>query len=262
MKNGNRFITALALVFACCMQSCIQYNEGGNYNGYNNYNINPGGGTGSIKGHITLYDAYGRAVTTNLGGIELNLMGNYSRSSATDTTGYYVFGRVLGNSYYDIYVTDTATVKPYAPTIVYGIHIYDTLTENISLSAIPQYSPLTVSATMDSATQADSIYLSFSADTSARAALILINNTTGVSTSPDNYVLSYVLSIPANATRVSIGIPATALHNAGISSGNMAYFAAYGYAVNDHSLYKDRSSGKYIYNAVSTNAATGSVKAP
>jgi len=256
----SNILTGILAIAVLGLSSCIRYDDERNYNNvnYNNTNV----GYASIKGHVSLYDIYGNLVSSKPAGIQINLIGNYSKATQTDTTGYYAFARLNSNTYYNIYVADTASLQPYGNTVLYAVHLNDTLTQNISLSAIPAFAPLSFTGVKDSATQSDSIYLSFSADTMARAALVVVNNNTSVSTSSLDYLLAYVVNIPAHATQVSFGIAATDMHHAGISSGNMAYFAAYGYVVNDHSLYKDQSSGKYMYTAVSNAAVTGSVRVP
>lgn len=260
MLSGKVIVGIVASSIAVLLFSCVRYDApGGNYN--NNYYYPNPNYKGVIKGHIHLYDQYGSTVASGLRGIELTLSG-YQKTAVTDSNGYYAFNYISSGTY-SIYVHDTATAIAFGDTRAENVQfLKDSLIKDISLSAVPDFSPSAISAILDTSTKTDSIVLAFTADTNTRAAIVFVNSNSAVSASPSNYLLTYIVSIPANATTVGLSIPASDFHNAGINSGATAYFAAYGYVVHDYSLYQDYSTGKNVYTAISTSAATCSVKAP
>ncbi len=259
MLSGKVIGGIIASGLTVFLFSCIRYNEGGNNN---NYYPNPVH-KGNIKGHIILYDQYGSRVYKNLSGFEISLLGLSTKMTLTDSNGYYIFTSVPVNTYYNISVLGTTDSASYGGTIMQNINfIADTLTRDISLSAIPSFSPNTITATLDTITKTDSVIMTFSADTLARSCIVFVNSISAVGPSFNDNLLNYIVNIPANVTSVSLSIPASDLHNVGINSGASAYFAAYGYVVHDYSLYQDYGTGKNIYTAISAAAATCSIKAP
>lgn len=268
MLSGKVFggiVTSVCAMFL--FASCVRYEEQGPVystghglgNGYNN---NPNSGyVGAISGHVSLYDQYGSPVTTGLGGIQVSLIG-YSVTAITDTTGYFRFYNAPNGSY-NLYVHDTATVAPFADTKALNVQLTgDSVVHNISLSAIPSFSPSAIAVTLDTTTKIDSVVLTFTSNTQTRAAIVFVNNNSAVNNLPANYLKVYTVSIPASATSVSLSIPSTDLYSLGFASGSTVYLAAYGYVTPDYSVYLDYSSGKNIYNAVSTSSVTASAKVP
>lgn len=212
--------------------------------------------TGAIAGHVDLYDQYGSRVLTGLNTVQLQL--NNSTTINPDSTGYYIFkGTTTGD--YDI----TTTASGYASTKTNNFQfLSDTLNRDIKLSAIPNFSPLSVVAYAAMGAPGDSMIINFTPDTRAREAILFVNKNSAVGNLPANYLVVYTRAIPANASKINIVIPASDLYNAGITSGSTIYLAAYGYVVSDGSAYEDITTGKTVYNAVSTTSATVTATAP
>ena len=221
--------------------------------------------TGNINGHVSLYDKYGSKILSNLDSTTITLTGTTTGASATatvvsDVLGYYGFGIIYTGSY-----NLTATHTGYAPTeLVNFPFVLGTLTKDIKLSAIPDSFITSFHANHNSGSLYDSLVITVTADPQPRNCIVFLNNTPAVSNFYVNgYLLSYIHTIPANATSVTILVSKDELTSAGFVSGTSeVYYAAYSYVVNDGSVYEDVASGKNIYNAVNTNPTIDSAIAP
>ncbi len=212
--------------------------------------------TGAISGHVSLYDQYGSKVSTGLNSVQLVVNG--TNTITPDVNGYYAFSSTTGDYYM------TASDNGYGATRANSFqYLADTLNKDIKLSAIPGFSPTTVTAyTATGSAPGDSLVINFTADTRARNCIVFVNNTTAVSNLPANYQLVYTKAIAANQTRAVILIPSQDLTDVGITSGSTIYCAAYGYVVGDVSVYEDLTTGKNVYNAVSASPVTATAVAP
>jgi hypothetical protein len=250
--NNKHLIGMAALGFAFVFTACSKGDKG-----------DPGPSfSGAISGHVMLYDQYGTKVNTDLSGIQVTLS-NSSTVVTTDVNGYYIFTGVSTRDY-TIMVHDPNT-SPYAygdNVAVNFQYLADTLIKDIKLSAIPSFSPSAMTATLSSVTGNDSLVFSITPDSRVRDIIVFVNNTSTVNNLPANYLLTYVKAVPANASVVSLLVPANDLHDQGINTGSTAYFAAYGYPVSDESVYEDITSGKSVYNALSGSSVTASAVAP
>ena len=214
------------------------------------------GYVGVIRGHVRLYDQYGSQVLSGLNTVSISLKN--LQSTVADSAGRYLFDSVNTGAYFI-----TAVNAGYAGTRVNNFaFLLDTLYKDISLSAIPSFTPISFSAIYDSVGLRDSLTLSFNSDSRARNCIVFVGNANTVSNATSNYLLSYVIPIPPFVTTVGFKIPAGALYNVGFLSGKLAYFAAYSYVVNDASVYEDYATGKNVYNAVNSIPAVDSAKVP
>ena len=224
---------------------------------------NPGPSyTGAITGHVMLYDQYGIKVNTDLSGIVVTCF-SPSKTTTTDSNGYYMFTGVMTGDY-TITVHDPNTT-PYTYGDNESInfqYLADTLIKDVKLSAIPAYAPTVMTAYLSTATGNDSLVFTIIPDTRARDIIVFVNNNSTVNNLPANYLISYVKAVPANASTVTLLIPANDLHDQGINSGSTAYYTAYGYPVSDASIYEDIATGKSVYNALSTASVSASAIAP
>lgn len=210
--------------------------------------------TGSISGHVSLYDQYGSKVLTGLSTVQLSLNGGSAVSP--DGSGYYIYNNVTTGDY-NIAASNTG----YGATMLNNFQfLKDTLNRDIKLSAIPNFS-LTLYAGHNTGSQNDSLVITCTPDTRPRSFIIFVNNSSAVSNTPANYLLAIAKAIPANSAKVTVQVPAQDLYNAGFTSGSIAYYAVYSYVVNDVSAYEDLATGKNVYNAVS-NPTTGSAATP
>lgn len=205
--------------------------------------------TGSISGHVILYDQYGARMLTGLNAAQVALNGDgTSRSLNADTSGYYIFDSVKTGSY-----ILAAQAAGYGSTEFSNLqYVLGQANRDIKMSAIPGFSPTGFTAYTTTSGSGDSLVLTFTADTRARNCIVFLNNNAAVYNLPSNYLIVYTKAIPANATRVIINVPKQDLVDAGFTSGQTVYYAAYGYVVNDVSAFEDITSGKTVYNAVST----------
>jgi len=218
--------------------------------------------TGAITGHIMLYDQYGTKVTTGLSGIVVTCY-SPAQTTTTDAKGYYLFTGIKTGDY-------TMTVHdPNASPYTYGDnesvnfqYLADTLIKDVKLSAIPSFSPVSMTAFLSTATGNDSLVFTIAADTRVRDIIVFVNNNSTVNNLPANYLLTYIKSVPANATSVILLVPANDLHDQGINTGSTAYYAAYGYPVSDASIYEDITTGKSIYTSLSASSVTANAVAP
>lgn len=209
---------------------------------------------GAIDGHVTLFDQYGSRVLTGLQNVTLSLNGT---SVPVDSTGYYRKGSVSTGTFYI-----TASNSGYGSTRINSFQfLSDTLNRDVRMSAIPNFSPSAFTVTPQ--TGADSLAIGFPTDTRVRTCIIFLNKGATAGSTPDKYLLVYTRNIPANSNRpVPLVIPAQDLINAGFSSGQTVYATAYGYVVNDASVYEDLTTGKGVYTAVSIAPMTVTFTAP
>jgi len=237
----------IATVFAACKGK--QGNPGPSY-------------TGAITGHVTLYDQYGTKVNSSLSGIVVTCF-SPAKTATTDANGYYLFTGIATGDY-TITVHDPNT-SPYT----YGDnesvnfqYLADTLIRDVKLSAVPSFSPATMTAYLTGATQNDSLVFTITPDTRVRDVIVFVNSNSTVNSQPANYLISYVKAVPANASTFTLLVPANDLHDQGINTGSTAYYAAYGSPVSNSSVYEDITTGKSIYNALSTASVTANATAP
>lgn len=211
------------------------------------------GYTGTISGHVSLYDQYGNKILSNLDsvGIQLNANPNNSVLFTADTTvrpniyGYYIYNNIFTGQYYF-----TAADTGYgATTVNYFYFVSGALNVDIKLSAKPAFSLISV-AYQDSITQVDSLIISCTPDPQIRSCIIFVNGSSSTATG-ENYVLSYIKTIPANATQINAIITKQELIDAGFVHDSLVYYTVFSHAVNDQSAYEDQSTGKTVYNAIS-----------
>lgn len=212
--------------------------------------------TGAISGHVDLYDQYGSKVLTGLSSVQVSLDGGSTQNATS--AGYYMFSNVKTGSY-----TLSATNSGYGATQVTNFQfLSDTLNRDLKMSAIPNFSPATFDVYPTAAGTGDSLVMTFSTDTRLRNAIVFINSTSAVNGQPANYLLAYTKNIGANVPRAVIIIPKQDLINAGLASGATYYLAAYGYVISDASAYEDYSTGKTVYNAISSTPLTATAVVP
>jgi hypothetical protein len=208
---------------------------------------------GTIAGHIWINDPYGSRRYQDLDGILVKL--NDSITTTTDANGYYIFDSVITGNY-NIQISKTG----YGSTQTgYTGFVKDTLYKNMKMSAKPLFDLNSFKATYNTGSAYDSVFATFNTDSRSRAWIVFVSNQPSVS--PTNHLLAYVRTIPANTSVSAFRIPAYELNNAGIFFGEVAYYAACSYVVNDVSMHEDPVSGKAQYTAVGT-AITDSAIAP
>jgi hypothetical protein len=202
--------------------------------------------TGSIAGHVTLYDTYGDRVPYGTQNVTLTLKGGTTAQS--DTNGFFIFNKVATGSY-----NVSASAVGYGSTFVQPVNfVSDTVYQNIGMSAVPDFDVTTLTAAYDSTTHNDDITFVVPSDTRSRKAIVFVNDRLPVNSTPSGYKLAYVVSLTPNMTEGWQAVPATDLNGVKIFYGQKVYYAAYSYVVNDASLYVDESTGKNVYTAVGT----------
>ncbi len=211
--------------------------------------------TGAISGHVDLVDQYGGKVLTGLNSAQISLNGGAPINP--DATGFYQFGSISTGDY-----IISASASGYASTVLDKFQfLADTLNKDIKMAAIPNFAFTTFTTYSNPASPApnDSLVITFNADTRAREFIVFVSNNASVSNAVSNYLLVYAKAIPANATKASYVIYKQDLLDAGISSGQMAYYAVYAYVTNDVSLYEDYTTGKGVYNAVNNQMVDSAI---
>ncbi len=206
--------------------------------------------TGAISGHVSLYDMYGSKVLTGLTNVQLTLSGSSTKSP--DNNGYYIYGPVTTGSYNLL-----ASCSGYGSAKINNFQfLSDTLNRDIKLSQIPEYAPTSITVYPAVSVTGDSVVVTFNADSRARSCILFMNSNTTVNNEVENYLIAFTKNIVANASRVVFIVPTQDHHNAGLVTGAGVYYAAYGYAYNDASAYLDLTTGKLVYNSVSSSYLT------
>jgi len=251
--NNKQLLGVAALGIAAIFSGCSKGSQG-----------NPGPSfAGAISGHIMLYDQYGTKVNTGLSGIQVTLSGSPATTATTDVNGYYLFTGVTTRDYTIMVQNPNTTPYTYGNNEAVDFqYLADTLIKDIKLSAVASFSPATMAAYLTTVTQNDSLVFTITPDTRVRDIIVFVNNNATVNNQPANYLLTYVKAVPANATTVTLLVPANDLHDQGINSGSTAYYAAYGYPVSDASVYEDITTGKSIYNSLSASSVAANAVAP
>jgi hypothetical protein len=213
--------------------------------------------TGSISGHIDLYDEYGSQILNSKTARAVLYSSNYpSHGSAldsvyADSSGAYTFSNI-STGFYTIAYKDSNT---------YGVQLHQnvqfigggTLNLDGKISQIPNFNVTTINAdSVNHATMNVVMNCSVVSDIKARTLLIFASNNPVTSSNPANYLVVASQAVKANATNVVINIPLNNLYNAGMLSGSTVYFAIYGAATNfaTASSYEDFNTGRNIFTAI------------
>lgn len=215
--------------------------------------------TGTISGHVMLFDQYGSRVTNNLSAAQVAINGNYmTATKSADTSGYYVFDSTKTGTY-----SLSAQIAGYGSANISSFQFLSgNLNRDIKMSAIPDFAPNAFSVLTTVSGTGDSLVLAFTPDTRIRNCIVLLNKTAVVTGNPSDYLLAYTKAIPANVLRAVIVIPKQDLTDVGLTSGSTIYLAAFGYPVNDASAYEDVTTGKIFYDALSTAPLTATAIVP
>ena len=224
---------------------------------------NPGPSlTGSLIGHIWLYDQYGTRVYTNLNKANISIEGKTSISIA-DSTGKYAFTG-LTTGIYNISATDSLYGSDKAPLFQFvggGL-----ANKDFKLSQIPTFSLASCTAidTVSNAISYVKVRGTVAPDTRARMFVVFVSSSATVTSNPAYYAIYYSKQIAANATNFNILIPATDLYAAGINAASTVYFAAYPAAVSfsTTSSYEDYYTGKTYFNAIGSTPLTFNALVP
>ncbi len=245
MHNTNKLTSLLFAVFAVLLlASCAKEGPAGP--------TGPAGPsyTGSISGHVTLFDKYGSPVIGGYSSVKLTLASSTatvsSSSASPDNSGYYSYSSVKTGSY-----SITASDSAYASKVINNVNfVLGTLNQDVTLSTVPDSFLTAFHARNVTGGLYDSLTFYATADTRVRNAILFVNTSINVGNVPAAYLLKYVVQIPANLSAVVFKIPQQDLLNAGLATGARVYFAAYSYVIADKSVYEDISTGKNVYNAV------------
>jgi len=212
--------------------------------------------TGTISGHVSLYDQYGNKILNNLDSVAISLGSNSvpgidDTVSRPNSAGYYIYNSIVTGQYY-ITAFDTSYGIPgsgYGATINNFEFVSGNLNMDIKLSAIPTFS-LSFTAYQDTITQNDSLVINCTADEQVRSCLIFVTSTPSFAAG-ENYILSYTKNIPANSTQLSVVINGQELYDAGLVHDSKVYYTVFSHALNDQSPYEDPTTGRTVYTAVS-----------
>ena len=207
--------------------------------------------SGSLSGHLKLYDMYGSSIDTGYTHASLYLNTSTTPLSP-DVSGYYQFttigGVAITTGMYSVAATDSA----FAHTVKNNIQIVTgNLNVDIKMSALPDSILYNFSANHVTGSVNDSLAFTFKSDTRQRNCIVFANSSPVVNSQPANYMWSKVIAVSPTAPFVSFLLPGQDLINAGFKSGSKVYFAAYSYVIGDVSVYEDFTTGKNVYNAVS-----------
>jgi len=216
--------------------------------------------TGSIGGHVKLYDQYGSSVSlsADLFKASLFLSPNGITQDSLANNGTYLFNYIT-TGIYSIQATDSG----YATTIKNNIQLVTgALDVDIKMSQVPDSFINSFSCYHNTGSANDSLVLTFAPDTRNRYCIIFASNSPAIGSLPGTYLYSKVLSISYTAPLVTYAVPAQDLYNVGFASGNTVYYAAYSYVVADASVYEDPATGQMVYNAVNAHPIVDTTLVP
>ena len=234
--------------------------------------------SGNIQGFITLYDAAGTKILSNLSGDSITLVNNSNNAvlkTVTDNTGKYIFPTISTGNY------NLTVSRPGFGTLLSQDMQFTgggTDFKDAALSQIPTFSvtaftakdsttaPTIIKNTTDTIVKSEK-YIALSGTVTATPGgsevIVYVSNPGGISASNSlsNFSTVYTVAIKPGAVTFSILIPSANLYDLGFTSGNTIYFEAYVIgASTGSSSYVDLSTGKTVYTAInpagiSANAA-------
>ena len=217
--------------------------------------------SGSIGGHVKLYDMYGTQVLYGMDSARLYLNGT-TTPLLPGISGSYLFNTYNGVAMVTGNYSVTATDSGYATTVKNNIQLVTgALNVDVKLSAIPDSFVYTFHAYHNAGSANDSLLFTFKPDTRQRYCIIFANTNTVINGQPGNYLYNKVLSIAPNTPGGTYLVPGQDLSDAGMVSGSSVFFGVYSYVINDASVYEDISTGRNVYNAISGGLAD-STKVP
>ncbi len=218
--------------------------------------------SGSLTGHIFLSNQYGVLADTGIAytGIRAILY-NANTNAVLDSinvksSGIYTFNVTTGM--YTIAFRDTN----YGQELYQGFQFIgpgNLELPNKELAHIPNFNIIKVVSDSINHVKAWVTFTdTITPDTKPRNLAIFYGANASVSSAPANYLGVSTYTIAANANKFVVTIPLENIYNAGIGSGNTAYFAVYGASYNytAASTYQDYSTGRNIYNALTVTAVT------
>ena len=209
--------------------------------------------TGTLSGHVDLYDQYGsqilnskstRVILYNSNNMQIDSMN-------ADSTGKYAFNSIR-TGIYTLAFRDSG----YGQELHQDFQFLGGGVLNIDgkISKIPNFNITSITSDSINHTTGNVVLsCSINTDSKTRALLIFAAGNSLVSSSPVNYLTFISQNVKANVTSVVINFPLNNLYNAGLNSGSTVYFAIYGAASNysSSSTYEDLNTGRTIINAVS-----------
>jgi hypothetical protein len=217
--------------------------------------------TGNIYGYVTLYDQYGAKILTGQSGTTVT---SGTTAVTTDSAGKYVFSNMKEGEYnFSFSRPGFGSINSNYFQFVGG----GDLDHDVKLSAIPAFydSVLAISDTAG--------YLVLSGtlsgtDTRRRTVAVFIGATSGASSDPANYLITYntlTNSNPNSINNFTLKIPNSDLTDAGFVSGATVYVAVYGAAAEfaSSSASEDLAhTGRLYYTALNPQITTGQIQLP
>ena len=205
-----------------------------------------------VMGHVSLYDVYGAPATIGLSTVQISL--NSGTSIYPDSSGFFEYQNLTTGNY-QLAATDSG----YAANRVGPFQaVLDTVYRNITLSAIPTFNPVAIGVASES--EGFSVTVTYPNDARARAGILFVYSDSTVSNLISGYKVAYTTTFAGNTATFTIFNQD--LYDIGFVSGSKVYVAGYSYAVGDHSVYVDQTSGKTVYNAVGATRVLDSLITP
>ena len=221
--------------------------------------------SGSMEGFVSLYDAAGSKILSNLKGDTLLLTNNSTNAvtkTTTDSTGKYMFANLTTGNY-----NLTTTKMGYGTLLAQNIQFVGggNTYKNGALCQIPttnvtsaQAVDTAIAATGSSTTSTSENYIkvrgTLPAAVGGSEVIVFVSNVGGTSASGSvtNFSTYYTLAVAPGALTFKINIPTSDLYDLGFVTGNTVYFAAYLVGGNlNASSYVDLTTGKNVFTALS-----------
>ena len=219
--------------------------------------------TGNLFGFVTMDDQYGGRVLSGLNNITVTLTNSSGTVSTTttDSTGRYGFNNIAQGQYTIGYAT-----SGYGSIVnsALGFLGEGNIDHDAKLSAIPNFRDSILSSPIDTGGFVVLTGTFSGTDTRKRSYVLFVGANSTVSSTPANYLTYYTGTANNNLTTFTVKIPVSDLNDLGLTSGATVYFAGYGAAANfaSQSEVEDFTTGKLIFNAISSNPATISFTLP
>ena len=211
--------------------------------------------TGTISGHVILYDTYGSVIGASKAGARVVLYNSNNTvvdSLNADSTGFYSIPNV-STGIYMLAFRDTNFGQELHQNLEFTGG--GTLNVDGKMSRIPTFNITSVNAdSVNHTLQTVVINCSITSYPRQRTLLVFIGATGYTSSLPSTYLMTVAQNVAAGKSAVTINIPLGALYSAGFNSGATAWFAIYGAAsnYNGSSSYEDYNTTRNIYNAITT----------
>lgn len=225
--------------------------------------------TGSISGHVELYNQYGdeqpAAACKAVRVILYNSSNAVVDSINADSTGKYVISSVT-TGYYTMAFRDTNYGQELHEDFQFLGSTSEPLEVDAKLSHAPSFTFTIANDSIHNKTNDTLLYIYGTVSAAAsqsRYLAVFAGSSLTVSSTPGTYSSIVAnLTIPAGATTFDLSIPVNNFYLGGLMPGQMAYMTAYAAPIDYASTsdYEDYTTGQTTYTSLGTSATVPAFK--